>query len=356
MNFEHLVTVGGSQLGIPDAWKIPVLDRAVARRARALEPSSAGTTHFAAWMNVQGVESATGPSSILPPAFYETFLGAHMHMGAALYNASAGSLFEAEHNALQTVCDEAGLAQGQEILDLGCGWGALTFLAAESYPQSHITAFTSSARQASYVQAQAAARGLTNITVLCTDINAFEPGILFDRVVCLSMLAQVANWRGLLTRARSWMKPNGRFLAQMPTHITTAYSTGAPGAGHTAMAVPGIMPSQGLIRHFSDLFTVEAEQHWSGTHMARTAMHWLENFDRNRAKASKLLRAAYGATAEAKRHEWRLFFLETSRMHAHAFGDVWGIGQYTLVPQQMAQTKANAVATSQPAMADYQFH
>ena len=49
------------------------------------------------------------------------------------------------------------------------------------------------------------------------------------------------------------------------------------------------MPSHHLIRQYADLFTVEKEWRWSGTHYQRTALDWLANFDRNRDEIEAIL-------------------------------------------------------------------
>ena len=329
MLFSRIVAAAVGQPGMPDSWIFPALDRAVARRALALEPSFAAVNQFAAWMNGQPDTKIAVANAILPPAFYKTFLGPQLHMGSGHYVTGHETLMEGEQNALQTARALAGLADHQEILDLGCGWGAMTLLAAETYRSAHVTAFTPSPVQAAYVEAQAASRGLCNVTVHCGELAAFTPDTLFDRVLCMDMMARVANWRALLIRLRGWLKSDGCLFAQVPTHISTPYRMGE---AKTTLNAPAIMPSQGLIRHFDDLFIVNAEQHWCGAHPARTALQWLANFDRNHETAGKLLRAAYGRRAESKRHEWRLFFLQTARMYGYAFGDVWGIGQYAMSP------------------------
>jgi cyclopropane-fatty-acyl-phospholipid synthase len=331
MIFDRTATEGARQPAVSDTWRFPALDRAVARRAGTLEPSAAAVSDFAAWMNRQTDAKIPTVHAILPPAFYETFLGPQLHMGSAHYVTGTEDLMAGEQNALQTACALAGLANRQEILDLGCGWGAVTLLVAETYASAHVTAFTTSPVQAAYVQAQAAARGLCNVTVQCGALAAFTPATPFDRVVCMDMMANVANWRALLLRVRGWLKSDGRLFAQTPTHITTPYRMNAART-QVALTAPAIMPSQGLIRHFNDLFKVNAEQHWSGKHPARTALQWLANFDRNHEKAGKLLHAAYGRQAEFKRREWRVFFLQSARLHGHAFGEVWGVGQYAMSP------------------------
>ena len=54
----------------------------------------------------------------------------------------------------------------------------------------------------------------------------------------------------------------------------------------------GVMPSHHLIRQYADLFEVEKEWRWSGTHYQRTAQDWLDNFDAHRDEIET--RAAQG--------------------------------------------------------------
>ena len=53
----------------------------------------------------------------------------------------------------------------------------------------------------------------------------------------------------------------------------------------------GVMPSHHLIRQYADLFEVEKEWRWSGTHYQRTALDWLGNFDSSRDEIEAILRA-----------------------------------------------------------------
>ena len=92
----------------------------------------------------------------------------------------------------------------------------------------------------------------------------------------------------------------------------------------------GIMPSEGLIEHFPDLFQVEANWRWDGTHYRRTADAWLQNFDRNRARILPVLRDVYGADAPLWLRRWRLFFLATAGLFGHADGRQWGVSHYRL--------------------------
>ena len=92
------------------------------------------------------------------------------------------------------------------------------------------------------------------------------------------------------------------------------------------------MPAFDLPHRFPDLFDVEQEWRWSGLHYRRTALDWLDNFDRESDRIDPILRRVYGADAGLWRRRWRLFFLATAGLFGHDNGDVWGVGHYLLAP------------------------
>jgi cyclopropane-fatty-acyl-phospholipid synthase len=207
---------------------------------------------------------------------------------------------------------------------------------AAAYPSATIVAVSNSQSQRAFIESQLAARRLGNVRVVTADMNDIQPEGVFDRVVSVEMFEHMTNWRELLGRVRGWLQPEGRLFLHVFTHIGTPYRFDHEhGADWIAkyFFTGGIMPSQALIRQFDDIFQVEAEQRWSGTHYERTALHWLKNFDANRAVIGALLRETYGADAEIWRRRWRLFFLAVAGLFGHANGDVWGVGQYRLKPR-----------------------
>src|SRR4051812_19976865 len=62
----------------------------------------------------------------LPPEFFALFLGPQRKYSSCLYPTGHEILAEAEAIALAETVVHAGLADGQEILELGCGWGSLS--------------------------------------------------------------------------------------------------------------------------------------------------------------------------------------------------------------------------------------
>jgi len=229
----------------------------------------------------------------------------------------------------------AELCDGQDVLELGCGWGSLSLWMAAHFPGSRITAVSNSSGQRCYIEHTANQRGLTNLRVVTADMNRFEPEGQFDRVVSVEMFEHMANWGALLARVRLWLRPAGKLFVHVFSHRAAPYRF-----DHGDQAdwiaqhffTGGIMPSHGLIRQFSHLFTVENEWRWSGSHYARTADDWLANYDRNADAITPILRDVYGEQAAVWRRRWRLFFLATSGLFGHDGGAAWGISHYKLRP------------------------
>lgn len=273
----------------------------------------------------------------LPPEFFGLVLGPRRKYSCCLYTDGTETLAEAEVKALEETVAHADLRDGQDILELGCGWGSLTLFMAERFPASRILAVSNSAPQRRYIEGQARERGLGNVSIVTADMNLFDTERRFDRIVSVEMFEHMANWRGLLERARGWLRPEGCLFIHVFTHKSHCYRFDrADKADWIAQHffTGGIMPSRGLARRFPDLFAVEQEWHWSGEHYRRTADDWLSNMDARREETDRVLRDVYGADAGLWRRRWRLFFLATSGLFGHAGGDEWSVGHYRLRPVQ----------------------
>ncbi|PPD44072.1 MAG: SAM-dependent methyltransferase [Methylocystis sp.] len=269
----------------------------------------------------------------VPARFFELALGPRRKYSCCYYDAPETTLAQAEVRALEETVAHAALADGQKILELGCGWGSLSLFMAQKYPNARITAVSNSNSQRLYIESEASRLGLVNLTVLTQDMNDFVTAERFDRVVSVEMFEHMANWRGLLTRVRDWLAPGGRLFVHIFTHRDQPYRFDhADKSDWIAQHffTGGIMPSHGLIHTFSDLFEVEEEWRWSGRHYQRTATDWLENFDANQDEIDGVLSETYGADAGLWRRRWRLFFLATEGLFGDKDGDVWGVSHYRL--------------------------
>ncbi|KUR75685.1 cyclopropane-fatty-acyl-phospholipid synthase family protein [Novosphingobium sp. FSW06-99] len=311
----------------------------VGTRLRSLDGLPDASAQFARAMHAfpiaEHTDAANAQHYELPPRFFELTLGARRKYSCCLYPTGTETLDQAEDLALAETVAHAGLADGQTILELGCGWGSLSLYMAERLPGATITAVSNSAPQRRHIEATARRRRLTNLTVITADMNDFVPTGRFDRVVSVEMFEHMANWQALLARVRDWLAPDGRLFLHVFTHRSQPYRFDT--ADRTDWIAQhfftgGIMPSHGLIAQFPDLFSVEADWRWSGTHYARTARHWLERFDANRDAIDAVLADVYGRDAALWRRRWRLFYLATEGLFGHAGGAEWGVSHYRLAP------------------------
>jgi cyclopropane-fatty-acyl-phospholipid synthase len=147
------------------------------------------------------------------------------------------------------------------------------------------------------------------------------------------MFEHMMNWRQLLTRVRSWLKPDGRFFMHIFTHRAGTYLFDRADredwiAQH--FFTGGVMPSHHLIRHYADLFEIEKEWRWSGMHYQRTALGWLANFDAHADGIEAVLRTVYGSDTPLWMRRWRWFFLATAGLFGYADGDEWGVSHYRM--------------------------
>ena len=292
--------------------------RAMALHPVAVRPDAANAQHYE-----------------VPAAFFDLVLGARRKYSCCLYLDPNDNLDRAEEQALRETATHADLADGQDVLELGCGWGSLSLWMAEQYPRSRITAVSNSRSQRAFIEAAAEARGLRNLRVVTADMNDFSIDTQFDRVVSVEMFEHMTNWQALLARVHTWLRPDGLLFLHVFSHRSASYLFETDDkedwiAQH--FFTGGIMPSHGLIRHVAAHFRVENEWRWSGTHYARTARDWLANYDRNEAAIWEVLQSVYGENAGLWRRRWRLFFLATAGLFGHAGGSEWGVSHYRLRP------------------------
>src|SRR5215813_6013732 len=265
----------------------------------------------------------------VPTRFYQLCLGKHMKYSCACWPEGCASLDQAEEAMLRLTCDRAALEDGDQILELGSGWGSLSLFMAERFPRSIIIGVSNSRTQKEHIDAQAKLRGLNNLEIVTADMNSFETSRHFDRVVSVEMFEHMRNYQQLLRKIASWMKPATTLFVHIFTHKRFAYAYEVRDASDWMSQyffTGGIMPSDDLLLYFQD--DVKIREHWrvSGTHYAKTAEAWLGNMDAHRAEILPLFEQAYGGTAPAQSESrkealrwwvyWRVFFMACAELWA----------------------------------------
>lgn len=269
----------------------------------------------------------------LPPGFFERVLGTHLKYSSCYWTDATHTLDQAESTMLAMTCDRAGLADGQRILELGCGWGSLSLWMAARYPRSRITAVSNSRPQREFIEARCRERNIGNLEVRTADMNAFDIDEKFDRVVSVEMFEHMRNYEELLRRIAGWLRADGKLFVHIFCHREFAYPFETDGEDDWMgryFFTGGIMPAENLFAHFQRDLVLEQQWSVNGRHYARTSEAWLENLDRNRTEVMPYLREAYHHDAERWFVRWRLFFMACAELFAYRGGEEWRVGHYRL--------------------------
>jgi len=338
MSFVSTIIGTAERVPLPDLIIRAAIQRLCSRTATRLSAGGAESdAAFASEMALRPIAEHTDAANAqhyeVPAAFFALVLGPNRKYSSCFYKDAASTLQEAEEEALRQTVAHADLADGQSIVELGCGWGSLSLWMARQFPKSQITAVSNSNSQAEHIAGTAATRGLKNLRAITSDMNVFDPQGPFDRIVSVEMFEHMMNWRELMRRIRSWLEPDGRFFMHIFTHRSGAYLFDrADGEDWIAQHffTGGVMPSHHLIRQYADLFEVEKEWRWSGTQYQRTALDWLSNFDAHHGEIESILRKVYGDDTNLWMRRWRWFFLATSGLFGYADGSEWGVSHYRM--------------------------
>jgi cyclopropane-fatty-acyl-phospholipid synthase len=338
MSFVSRIIGTAERVPLPDLIIRAAIQRLCSRTAtRLASGNSESDASFADEMAARAIAEYTAEAHVrhheVPAAFFARVLGPNRKYSSCFYRESKSTLQEAEEEALRQTVEHADLADGQSILELGCGWGSLSLWMARQFPHSQVTAVSNSRAQRIYIENEATSRGLHNLDVVTADMNVFAPERQFDRIVSVEMFEHMMNWRELMTRVKSWLTPDGRFFLHIFTHRSGAYRFDrADGEDWVARHFfsGGVMPSHHLIRQYADLFEVEKEWRWSGTHYQRTALDWLGHFDSHRDEIEAILRKVYGSDTGLWMRRWRWFFLATSGLFGYADGSEWGVSHFRM--------------------------
>ena len=215
-------------------------------------------------------------------AFYRMWLDTRMVYSCAYFRHDTDTLDAAQQAKLDHICRKLRLVAGERFLDIGCGWGALLFHAAETYGVE-ATGITLSQNQFDHVTREIEARGLTGRVRVCLcDYMDLPESPQYDKVASVGMFEHVGvrrfpNYFGRIYRV---LKPGGLVL----NHGITLNSADAQslGSGISDFVEDYVFPG-GQLTHVSrviegmareGLEAVDAES--LREHYGMTLWHWVD--------------------------------------------------------------------------------
>ena len=268
----------------------------------------------------------------VPTAFYQYCLGKHLKYSSGYWREGVIDIDTSEKDMLELTCGRAQLKNGQEVLELGCGWGSLSLFMSARFPESNFTVVSNSRTQKTYIDEQAHLRGLNNLTVITANINDFKIDKRFDRVVSVEMFEHMRNYERLMALIAEHLNPDGKLFVHIFTHKHVAYKFEVLDESDWMSKyffTGGIMPSDHLLLYFNQQLSIE--QHWrvSGKHYSKTSEAWLTNMNKHKAQILPLFEQTYGKQHALKWWVyWRIFYMACAELWAYNDGEEWMVSHY----------------------------
>jgi cyclopropane-fatty-acyl-phospholipid synthase len=295
-------------------------------------------------------EAANSQHYEVPAAFFQKVLGKRLKYSCGLFESANSTLDQAEESMLDLTCQRAGIQDGHDILELGCGWGSLTIWMAEHFPNSRITAVSNSHSQRAYIEGQLKAKQLDNATVLTRDMRTFECSQKFDRIVSVEMFEHMRNYRELFQRIAGWLNDDGRLFVHIFCHQKMTYLFETQGASNWMgrhFFTGGTMPAEDLFAAFNDDLTIDSQWRVSGLHYWKTCEQWLERLDHHYPELHQLFcRDLSSRDAAVALQRWRMFMLACAELFRFDNGKQWYVAHYLFSPTARRQQKLSKESSS----------
>jgi cyclopropane-fatty-acyl-phospholipid synthase len=272
----------------------------------------------------------------VPAEFFQLIMGGRMKYSCGYWPRAGMTLDESEESMLALACERAGIRDGMQVLDLGCGWGSMSLWIAERYPRCRIHGVSHSNSQREFIEHECRSRGISNVQATTANVADFATTQKFDRVVSVEMFEHVHNYEQLLARIASWLCKDGKLFVHIFCHRSTAYAFEDNGkddwmARH--FFTGGIMPSKDLLCEFQQDLQIEERWHIDGAHYARTCEAWLRNLDQRLDEALTVLcQSGIRNDGRQQLQRWRMFLMACAEMFNYENGSQWGVGHYLFGP------------------------
>ena len=267
----------------------------------------------------------------VPPEFFKKVLGQRLKYSCSLFDDQI-TLDEAEDRMLDLYIERANIQNGQEILDLGCGWGSFSLYAAAKFPESNITSISNSFDQINFINEEAEKRNLKNIKAIKMDVNKLHLDNHFDRIISIEMFEHLRNYKSILSSLSSLLKDNGKLFIHIfcNKEITYLYEVRHDLDWMTKyFFLGGIMPSKDIFSYFDKDLIVKKQWDVNGIHYSKTSKAWLENHYKNKEEIMNIFKDHYDDPV-IWFNRWRIFFLTCEVFFAMNKGEEYFVSHYLL--------------------------
>ncbi|WP_245442125.1 SAM-dependent methyltransferase [Mesorhizobium hawassense] len=217
--------------------------------------------------------------------FYRQWLDPSMTYSSALYRGDCETLEQAQENKLELIAELLSPPPNADIVEIGCGWGALAMrLARTGAKVKGITLSTEQLDHARQVAERSDVRDRLRLEL--EDYRDCQGS--FDRIVSIEMLEAVGElyWPTYFNKLRQLLKADGKAVLQVITIDESRFERyrGNPDFIQRHIFPGGMLPTKALIAsHAQNAGLKLVSSDFFGQSYARTLAEWRKRFRQSSA-------------------------------------------------------------------------
>ena len=216
--------------------------------------------------------------------FYSYWLDESMTYSSAIFSKQDDNLEIAQINKYKKLANLVSVQDGDNILEIGCGWGGFSEFLGKEYG-CNITAITISKEQYKFAKKRIKMAGLDNkVNIQYCDYRNIEGK--FDKILSIEMFEAVGKdyWNGFFKKIRKILNPNGNVGLQLITIDDNIYEVYKKNPDFIQKYIfpGGMLPSFKILESIANnnYFNINSVNSYSNDY-AKTLNIWNSKFNKN---------------------------------------------------------------------------
>ena len=214
--------------------------------------------------------------------FYSHWLDNSMSYSSALFTDFGEELEVGQNRKYQRLAKALKLKEGDQVLEIGCGWGGFAEIAAKEY-KCNVVGITLSNEQAKFAQRRMKENQLSNLVDIRIEDYRDVQGS-FDKIVSIEMFEAVGeeHWRNYFETIKTRLKPGGLAGIQSITIANEFFETykRRPDFIQKYIFPGGILPSEDKLNNaVSSAGLKILDDYYFGKSYAETLRRWQSTFE-----------------------------------------------------------------------------
>jgi len=223
--------------------------------------------------------------------FYEYWLDKSMTYSSAIFHDKSIGIEDAQNNKYKRLAELSSINNGDEVLEIGCGWGGFAEFLGKNY-DCKVTAITISEEQFKFATRRIAEAKLAEkVKIVFCDYRNISGK--FDKIISIEMFEAVGSeyWSAFFKKVESVLKPKGSISLQLITIDDKIYDVYKinPDFIQKYIFPGGMLPSMKVLKNIlgNTSLNIKSIDSYANDY-AKTLNIWNKQFNQNWSKIEKL--------------------------------------------------------------------